>query len=210
MALFTGARCHAPGTRVVIFVQGVYSTYDAGGTQGSVLEGQRFNTLKAAFVARGYHREALLDFSYAGGTMRFDGAWQPAPYNCDQTDRPADQNLAVLEQMLRDYRAKHHDAHFTLVGHSLGGYLVFLEGAREAERDDDAKLGIDVVVTLDAPLEGVSADKKTIIDLIPCEKTYVAGAEIVAQKFDASIPATRAGQAASMAAQGHSARDDWE
>ncbi len=202
MAVLSGARCYPPGTRVVIFIQGVYSTYDASGTQSSVLEGQRFNTLKAAFVAKGYRKDALLDYSYAGGNVRIDGAWRPAPYNCELTDRPADQNLAVLEQMLRDYRAKHPDAHFTLVGHSLGGYLAFLEGAREADRSDGAKLGIDVVVTIDAPLAGVSPDKKTLIDFIPCDKTYIAGAEIVAQKFDPAIPATRTAQAAAMAAQG--------
>ena len=166
------------------------------------LEGQRFNVLKAAFVAKGYDKTALLDFSYAGGAVRIDGVWKPAPYSCELTDRPADQNLAVLEQMLRDYRARHPDAHFTLVGHSLGGYLVFLEGAREADRTDGAKLGIDQVVTLDAPLKGVSPDKKTLIDFIPCDKTYIAGAEIVGQKFDPTIPATRSSQASEMAAQG--------
>jgi pimeloyl-ACP methyl ester carboxylesterase len=200
--LLSGARCYKPGTRVVVFVQGIYSTYDASGTQSTLVESQRFNTLKAAFVAKGYQRNALIDFSYAGGSVRFDGAWQPAPYGCALTDRPADQNLAVLEQTLRGYRARHPDVHFTLVGHSLGGYLAFLEGAREAGRDDASKLGIDVVVTLDAPLEGVSVDKKTIIDLIPCDKTYVAGAEIVAEKFDPAITQTRAAQAAAMAAQG--------
>jgi hypothetical protein len=202
LALFSGARCYPPGTRVIVFVQGIYSTYDAGGTQSTLVEGQRFNTLKAGFVAKGYDRNALLDFSYTGGSVRFDGAWQPKPYSCETTDRTADQNLAVLEQMLRDYKARHHDVHFALVGHSLGGYLAFLEGAREAGRDDAAKLGIDVVVTLDAPLEGVSADKKTIIDLIPCDKTYIAGAEIVEQKFDPNIRDERSAQAAAMALQG--------
>lgn len=202
LGMFSAARCYPPGTRVVVFVQGIYSTYDADGTQGTVVEGHRFSTLKAAFVADGYDRDALLDFSYTGGSVRLDGTWQPKPYTCDTTDRTADANLAVLEQMLRDYRARHPDVHYALVGHSLGGYLAFLEGAREAGRDEASKLGIDVVVTLDAPLEGVSPDKKTIIDLIPCDKTYVAGAEIVEQKFDPNITTERGMEAAAMAGAG--------
>ncbi len=201
-AMFSSAKCYPPGTRVVIFIQGIYTTYDAGGTQGSLVERHRFETLKAEFLARGYKPSALLDFSYAGGTVGADGSWQPAPYDCAITDRRPDNNLAPLEKMLADYRAHHPDAHFTLVGHSLGGYLAFLEGAREAARPTADKLGIDVVVTLDAPLSGVSPDKKAILDIIPCAKTYLAGADIVAQKLDPTTPATRRAQSAQMATQG--------
>jgi pimeloyl-ACP methyl ester carboxylesterase len=201
-AMFSSAKCYPPGTRVVVFIQGIYTAYDAGGTQGSLVESHRFETLKAAFLARGYKASALLDFSYAGGTVGADGSWQPAPYGCELTDRLPDDNLAPLEKMLVDYRARHPDAHFTLVGHSLGGYLAFLEGARDAARPAANKLGVDVVVTLDAPLSGVSADKKAILDIVPCAKTYLAGADLVAQKLDPTTPATRRAQTAEMAAQG--------
>lgn len=201
-AMLSSAKCYPPGTRVVIFMQGVYSTYDAGGTQGSLVEQHRFDTLKAAFLAHGYSASALLDFSYAGGTVGPNGSWQPAPYTCDLTDRVPDDNLAPLEKMLVDYRARHPNAHFTLVGHSLGGYLAFLEGARDAARPAGTKLGVDVVVTLDAPLSGVSPDKKAILDIIPCTKTYLAGADIVEQKLDPTTPAVRHEQTAEMATQG--------
>ncbi|HYM14519.1 MAG TPA: hypothetical protein VEZ14_03095 [Dehalococcoidia bacterium] len=202
LALFGAAKCYPAGTRVVVFMQGIYTTYDASGTQTSLVEAHRFDTLKAAFVDKGYSASALLDFSYAGGTVTSAGVWQPAPYTCDQTDRlPAD-NLAPLEQMLSDYRARHRNVHFTLVGHSLGGYLAFLEGAREAGRPPAAKLGVDVVVTFDAPIKGISADKKPIIDLLPCTKTYLAGADLVAQHLDPATPAVRQYQAAVMAQQG--------
>jgi hypothetical protein len=111
-------------------------------------------------------------------------------------------HLQTLEDMLRAYKEEHPKAHFALVGHSLGGYLAFLEGAREAQRPEDERLDIDVVVTLDSPLKGVSADKKAIIDLIPCDKTYQAGAEIVAQGLDAGIEAQRASEATAMAEAG--------
>ena len=201
-ALLSGAQCHPPGSRVVVFVQGIYTTYDAGGTQGSLVEEHRFQTMKAAFLAHGYKKSALLDFSYAGGTVGTDGSWHAAPYGCELTDRTPDDNLKPLEKMLADYRAKHPSAHFTIIGHSLGGYLAFLEGARDAARPADAKLGVDVVVTLDAPLKGVSPDKKSILDVIPCAKTYEAGADIVEQKLDPSTPDVRRAQSAVMAQQG--------
>jgi pimeloyl-ACP methyl ester carboxylesterase len=202
LALLSGAKCYPAGTRVVIFVQGLYTAYDASGTQGTLAEAHRFDGMKAAFAAKGYAGTSLLDFSYAGGTVSSDGAWHPASYTCAQTDRfPAD-NLAVMEQMLKSYRKAHQNAHFTLVGHSLGGYLAFLEGARDAARPADQKLGVDVVVTLDAPLKGVSADKKIIIDLLPCDKTYLAGGDLVARKLDATTPDVRRYQAGVMAEAG--------
>lgn len=202
LALLSGAKCHPPGTRVIIFVQGLYTSYDATGTQPSPVEARRFSALKAAFAAKGYATASLLDFSYAGGAVSTDGAWRPAPYSCDQTDRTPDQNLIPLEQMMRDYRKAHPNAHFTLVGHSLGGYLTFLEGARDAARPDGQKLGVDVVVTLDAPLKGVSTDKKAIIDLLPCDKTYAAGGDLVAQRYDPATADARRYQAAVMATAG--------
>jgi pimeloyl-ACP methyl ester carboxylesterase len=202
LALLTGARCYPPGTRIVIFMQGIYTSYDATGTQPNGIEAHRFDALKAGFVARGYGASSLLDFSYAGGAVDAAGAWRPAPYECALTDRSPADNLAPLEQMLADLRRRKPGAHFTLVGHSLGGYLAFLEGAREAARPDAGRLGIDVVVTLDAPIKGISPDKKVIIDLLPCDKTYLAGADIVAAKLDPATPGLRRDQSALMANRG--------
>jgi pimeloyl-ACP methyl ester carboxylesterase len=202
LAMLGAARCYPANTRVVVFIQGIYTTYDDEGTQGTALEGHRFDTLKAAFVAKGYDPKKLLDFSYAGGTVTGDGDWQPSPYACELTDRSPAANIAPLEAMLRDYRQEHPNAHFALVGHSLGGYISFLAGARDAARADADKLGIDVVVTLDAPLLGVAADKKTILDLVPCEKTYLAGADLVAARLDAETPHVRRYQASVMAQEG--------
>ena len=201
-ALTTAARCNEPGTRVVIFVQGLYTTLDEEGTQTSFVEEHRFQTLKASFVEAGYKPEQLLDYSYAGGAVTNDGVWQPKPYRCALTDRPAMDSVLVLESMIRDYRERHPKAKVTLVGHSLGGYIAFLAGAREAGRGDGQRIGIDGVVTLDAPLSGASADKKVILDLIPCEKTYVAGGELLALRNDPGTPAQRAAQATAMAGAG--------
>jgi hypothetical protein len=202
-ALFAAAKCYPPNTRVVVFIQGVYSTYDASGTAPDGIEAHTFDTLKQAFIAKKYDPAKLLDFSYAGGGVSSDGVWHPAPYGCEITDRQSDANLAPLEQMLKDYRAQHQKAHFTLVGHSLGGYLAFLEGAREAQRPDAQQLGISEVVTLDAPIGGVNADKKLVLDIsTPCTKTYLAGGELVGVREDPTTPATRAAQGAAMAKDG--------
>ncbi len=185
---------------MVVFVQGLYTSLDADGTTTVGLEPHSFDTIKQALLEKGYPAARLLDYSYAGGTVTDDGRWEPQPYQCEITDRASDESLAVLETMLRDYRKRHSSVRFTLVGHSLGGYLVFLEGVRESGRTGGAKVGIDTVVTLDAPLKGVGGDKKAIIDLAsPCPKTYIAGAELVEAKSDATIGSTRATQAAAMA-----------
>lgn len=198
----SAARCYPPGTGVVVFVQGLYTYLDEDGTQSTVLEDHRFDAMKAAFVANGYGADRLLDFSYNGGSLTADGTWQPEPYPCTATDRPAAQSVALLEQMLRNYREQHPKSHFILVGHSLGGYLSFLAGARDATRPPGERLEISAVVALDSPLNGVSADKKFVIDLIPCDKTFQAGAELVADGANAQIRDIRRYQAGVMAADG--------
>jgi pimeloyl-ACP methyl ester carboxylesterase len=203
LALFSGAKCYLPDTGVVVFIQGLYTSYGPDGTMNVGVEPHTFDTLKQGLEAKGYPVARLLDYSYAGGSIAPDGGWMPRDYSCEITDRPPGESLAVLEKMLADYRLRHPDAHFTLVGHSLGGYLAFLEGAREAGRSDASKLGIDGVVTFDAPLKGISADKKAIIDFAsPCAKTYIAGADLLAARNDPTTAATRAAQAAAMKADG--------
>jgi pimeloyl-ACP methyl ester carboxylesterase len=202
LAFGVAAQCHEPDTRVVVFVQGLYTNLQDDGTQGNVLEEHRFDTLKAAFRAKGYEDADLLDFSYAGGTVNIGGVWKPRNYDCEDTDRSTEANIAPLEAMLRDYKEAHPDAHFALVGHSLGGYLSFIAGARDAARPEEERLDIDVVVTLDAPLRGVSADKKPILDAVPCDKTFQAGAELVAQRLDPNTGSVRAYQAIVMAQAG--------
>jgi pimeloyl-ACP methyl ester carboxylesterase len=192
------AKCYPPETRVVVFVQGIYTYYNAGGTQGTGLENHRFDTLKAALGEQGYGDERLLDFSYNGGAMTSAGTWKPSAYACEDTDKPAAEHVATLENMLRAYKGKHPKAHFALVGHSLGGYIVFLAAARDAARAPDERIGISEVVTIDAPLLGVSPDKSTVIDFIPCDKTYQAGAELVAAKLDAATPGVRLYQSVTM------------
>ena len=93
----SAARCYPKDTRVVVFLQGLYTTYDASGTQGTLLEPHRFDTLKAALRANGYRDEDLLDFSYDGGVVTGSGQWRPRDYACEATDRPGMEHVLVLE-----------------------------------------------------------------------------------------------------------------
>ena len=184
-------------------MQGLYSSYDATGPVSDGVDEHTFDTLKAAFIAQANDGGRLLDFSYTGGIVQADGTWKPNLYRCEITDRLAEENLAPLERMLRDYRQAHPEVHFTLVGHSLGGYLAFLEGARDAARPEEQKLAVDVVVTLDSPLSGVSADKQFVLDsVVHCPKTYAAGAELVRDKQDPETPELRRRQTTLMHEQG--------
>jgi alpha-beta hydrolase superfamily lysophospholipase len=101
--------------------------------------------------------------------------------------------------MLRAYKARHPDAHFALIGHSLGGHIVFQAAARDAARPPEQRIGVSEAITLDAPLQGVSADKRVVIDFIPCDKTYEAGAELVVAGADPSTADVRRYQAGVMA-----------
>ena len=203
VALNISAQCYPPGSRVVIFMQGLYTSLDADGTDDIGWEDHAFDKMKAQFVAAGYNESQLLDFSYNGGTVSEQGTWTPNTYACNDTDRVSSQNLERLEQMMRDYRAKYPDAHFTIVGHSLGGYLAYLEGVRESARPDAEKLHVDGAVTLHAPLNGVSVDKKLALDAaVRCPKTYNAAAEMVADKLNPDIAAVRAAQVDAMRAAG--------
>lgn len=202
VALATGAQCKPDEDRVVVFLQGLYTAYDEGRPQRTALEEHRFDTIKGALRERGYDDARMLDFSYAGGTLSSSGGWRPAEYACEDTDRPLTESVETLERMLRGYGARHRRAHFALVGHSIGGNVAMLAGARDAARPEGERIGITSVVTLDAPLHGVSPDKKVIIDLVPCEKTYLAGAELVALRADPATPGVRRLQAAVMAQEG--------
>lgn len=196
--LFGAARCYPAGTRVIIFLEGIYSERQAD--EPPSYDG--FRAMKQAFVARGYDPAKLLDFSYMGGTFDDADNWRPNPYTCDTTDRPSAVNLRFLEEMIQGYRARYPNAHFTLIGHSLGGYLAFLEGVREAERAPDQRLDVDAVIALDSPLNGLDVDKKIVLDMLPCTKTYQAGLEIVADKQNPSLAALRQSQVAAMTAAG--------
>src|SRR5437588_4262501 len=94
LALISGAKCYPPDTHVVVFIQGLYTSYGPDGTTSVGVEPHTFDTLKQAFVAKGYPAARLLDFSYNGGTIAPDSSWVPREYSCEITDRASSESLA--------------------------------------------------------------------------------------------------------------------
>src|SRR4051812_17537422 len=81
-ALFSAAKCYPPETRVVVFIQGLYTSYGPDGTTSVGVEPHTFDALKFALQTKGYPAPRLLDYSYNGGSMAADGSWAPRDYSC--------------------------------------------------------------------------------------------------------------------------------
>ncbi len=98
---------------------------------------------------------SLTYFSYLGGKLNPNtGIWKPIPYKqCvpDITTLVNDDNTFI--ETLSAYRAHYPHAHFTIIGHSLGG-LVALTGAANFVNHFGPNI-IDKVITIDSPLHGV-------------------------------------------------------
>src|SRR5207237_3692278 len=86
LALFSAAKCYQPDTRVVIFIQGLYTSYGPDGTTSVGVEPHTFDTLKFALETKGYAAPRLLDYSYNGGWSAPDGSWIPRDYGCQTAD----------------------------------------------------------------------------------------------------------------------------
>ena len=126
--------------------------------------GQLFAPLQAALSAKGWR--AFLPFGYAGGAEA-NGAWQPALYGCEATGASVAKDVAGLTGMLAADAAAHPGRRYVLVGHSLGGLVAwsYLAALRAGQTAGPQLAG---VVTVDAPLRGVGADKRLAAALGGC------------------------------------------
>ncbi|HZQ97199.1 MAG TPA: hypothetical protein VFC93_00125 [Chloroflexota bacterium] len=115
-----------------------------------------FAPLQTALAAKGWH--AFVPFGYAGGA-EVGGAWQPAPYSCPATAGPVTRDVAALAALLAADAAAHPGRRYVLVGHSLGGLVAwsYLAALRSGQT---AAAPLAGVVTVDAPLRGIGADKR--------------------------------------------------
>jgi hypothetical protein len=97
----------------------------------------------------------LAYFSYLGGTMNSQtGVWKPKPYTrCAPDSTSLVNDDTTFYDMLYAYRTHYPNAHFTIIGHSLGG-LVALTGATDIVDHFGPNI-IDKVITIDSPLHGV-------------------------------------------------------
>lgn len=106
-------------------------------------------------------RGSMIHSSYNGGAMDPHGFWKPNDYEpCSSVNSDTlAKDVQTFDAMLDAYRQTFPNAHFTIVGHSLGG-LVGLQGAYDYVVNK-GNSDIDKVVTIDSPLKGVQAGSST-------------------------------------------------
>jgi hypothetical protein len=131
-----------------------------------------FAALQRELVARGWPADRFLAFSYAGGAV-VDGRWRPTAHGCESTGRPLASSVATLGQLIGAYAGARPGTRFVLVGHSLGGlvgwsYLAAMRGASASAASPGLPGPILGLVTVDAPLRGVGADKRLAAALSAC------------------------------------------
>ncbi|GEM_PF-2225401 len=102
----------------------------------------------------------IAEYSYADSPgQMLGGHWAPDSFTaCAPNTNSLEKDSQNLAALLDAYHSAYPDAHFELVGHSLGG-LVALQGATDYVKDGHAHDGlITKVITLDSPLHGRSAN----------------------------------------------------
>ncbi|HEY3108922.1 MAG TPA: hypothetical protein VGL23_09230 [Chloroflexota bacterium] len=125
-----------------------------------------FAALQRELIARGWPAESFLAFSYAGGAV-VEGRWRPTAHGCESTGAPLASDVARLGELMSAYARVRPGVRFVLVGHSLGGLVgwSYLSALRTGPAAPSPIVGL---VTIDAPLRGVGADKRLAAALSAC------------------------------------------
>lgn len=132
----------------IIFVPGLDTYCD-----GTPYNTMGFEYFRSAFERLGfsYNDEHFLMYSYKGGEVQ-QGQWYPKPYRPADTGQPLQFSVNHLRNMIAEFTRSHPQAHYLLIGHSLGGRVSFdyvtlyhLENAGP----------IKGVITLNSPLTGL-------------------------------------------------------
>lgn len=146
----------------VLFIGGLDSHFQRVSTQS-------FAPLKSLLLTQGYSANDLLTFSYAGGELNGLGEYAPAYYDCSWTRLGIERTYAQLRSFLQAYARMRPDVSFVLVGHSFGGLLAF----RALE---DSDLPVSKVITIEAPLNGISWPKEQWAQVLTgCETAWSNG-----------------------------------
>jgi hypothetical protein len=185
-----------PPRKKVVFLAGVCSSRPDG-TQPYAYDFIQLQTLLRNNL--GYRDDDFLLYSYNGGSVTAEGRWhhnaygRDVPVRRDFTMRRAPEGSrevsplqALHDQLLVEYRLRHPNTTFVLVGHSLGG-VVAMEEVRQVVDSADYEPGLlSTVITLDSPLRGVTKDVGaagyvgSYIDLVePCVVRGVASGRLV-------------------------------
>jgi hypothetical protein len=207
---------------VVIFLQGISSSLTTAQISNQIQSGHG----ATAIVGMGYVPAPTLNGVLPPTTQYFEYSYEgsgtqtgnPIAYNCQDTfSQPVYTDITLLQQQIFNILATEPagtDTDFYLVGHSLGGaialgYLDFLEQRLLTPLPSTAHL--KAVITLDAPLGGVTAfyGGHFILDKVYGPTCSLTGVALTSpsdlQTVDASTLLTTAADEAGFDPQGASA-----
>ncbi len=143
----------------VIFVPGLDTSCD-----GTPYNTMGFEYFRTSFERLGfsYTDEHFLMYSYTGGLVQ-EGRWYPKPYRPADTGQPIQFSVNHLKNMIDEFTRSHPKAHYLLVGHSLGGRIVFDYVTKYRLENAGPIKG---VITLNSPLTGLSYNRIDLLGLV--------------------------------------------
>jgi pimeloyl-ACP methyl ester carboxylesterase len=119
--------------------------------------------VRDALAARGWSRSQFFSYGYRGGSVA-NGVWTVNTYSCGDTLQSLATDAYWLDDFLYQYGLAHPATRFVLVGHSLGGSVVWRHFLNEFE-GRSGQSNVVGAVTIDSPLQGISSGKATLGDL---------------------------------------------
>lgn len=127
----------APPEQTIIFVAGLGTAMSSWSYKDTPFQGIH-NALANAGVSYSHY-----NFSYSGGP----------DYSCEQTGQPYETSARHLTALILAARTQFPDNPVTLIGHSYGGLLSYLQ-LHAVENGAIPAGAIENIITLDAPLYG--------------------------------------------------------
>ena len=146
--------------RVAVLVQGLGTNLHC--RDAACLPGMYGPLVAAVLRPLGYgagDAPTILSYSYRDGRMVFAGGswrWQPRSYTSCDTIQRVEGSARSLRAMLLGYRERYPYTTFELIGHSLGGLVAFQAAGYPAFLDRLGPAGIDKLVTIDSPVNGIT------------------------------------------------------
>lgn len=121
-----------------------------------------FGRLQGALLGLGYTMSDFVPFSYNGADIATDGTVSARPYGACDADRSIAASEGTLSSFLTGFQTT-HVGRMTVVGHSLGGLLAYM-----LPTSSPGPFRLRTVVTIDAPLHGITSEGASGLSLFGC------------------------------------------
>ncbi len=151
----TEIRAQGSGARrVIIFVQGIDSSYTIEGSGNQRHDVAVFMELKQALLRdHGYQSSDFVDFSYAPDVYKSKDDIKVHSYSCRDTAQDLETSGESLRQLVKYVHEWRPADQIVLLGHSLGGAVITYAVA--GIEDEQLKRSIASIVTIGSPLHGI-------------------------------------------------------